>query len=373
VSDNAAAAPDATVEPGGGIVMKSHLFGFALLSTIGIVASAPAHAQNGSLTRSFVSSAGLDTNSCMITAPCATFAVAYTKIAANGIIAALDPGKYGPLTGTSAITGPVTVNGNGWAAITAPANGFAITIAAGFGNVILNGLEIDGAGSGWDGIVFNSGSSLTVTNCTLQNFVSDPSSGLNTGYGIVLEPGAGTFNFSISNTSASNSQEAGIAFLPSNGANANIIIDGVVTTGSSEGIYINPPQAGSGSAIVSISNIVASGNSVGVYVFAGSNFPAEVLISNGHVDNNSEQGLVVVSNNGDATAVLKNVTINQTPSPIFMAGYATIYLSQVTTVIAPGFPSNGGITSTGSNNAVFSDGTSHLGSSNPVPQSWSMQ
>ena len=95
--------------------MKSHLFGFALLSAIAIVASAPAHAQNGSLTRSFVSSAGLDTNPCTITQPCGTFAVAYTKISANGIIAALDPGKYGPI----AIIGPVTINGNGWAAITA--------------------------------------------------------------------------------------------------------------------------------------------------------------------------------------------------------------------------------------------------------------
>jgi hypothetical protein len=118
--------------------MKSHLFGFTLLSAIAIVASAPAHAQNGSLTRSFVSSAALDTNACTIAAPCASFAQAYTKIGANGIIAALDPGKYGPI----AITGPVTINGNGWAAITATANGASITITAGSGNVTLTGLEI---------------------------------------------------------------------------------------------------------------------------------------------------------------------------------------------------------------------------------------
>jgi hypothetical protein len=358
-----------TAQLTGGVVMKSRIFVFALLllSAIGLIA--PAQAQNGSLTRSFVSSSGVDTNPCTITAPCATFAQAYTKVGSNGIIAALDPGKYGPLT----ISGPVTVNGNGWAAITAPAGNYGITINASSGNVILNGLEIDGAGAGWDGIVFNSGSSLTVTNCTLQNFVGGMDSGFSTGYGIVLEPGSGTFNFNISNTSASNNQEAGIAFLPANSTTANIIVDGVVTTGDSQGIYINPPQAGSGSAIVSISNTVASNNNVGVYVFAGSNFPVEVLISNSHVDNNSNQGLVVSSNNNDATAVLKSVTINQTRNPIFMAGYATIYLSQVTTVIAPGFPSNGGIISTGSNNAVFSDGTSHLGSSNPAPQAWGLQ
>ncbi len=89
--------------------MKSHVFGFARLSALAIVASAPAQAQNGTLTRSFVSSSGVDSNPCTITQPCASFAHAYTMVWANGIIAALDPGKYGPLT----ITGPVTVNGNG--------------------------------------------------------------------------------------------------------------------------------------------------------------------------------------------------------------------------------------------------------------------
>ena len=48
----------------------------------------------------------------------------------------------GPLT----ITGPVTINGNGWAAITGPASGNAITINANSGDKIaLIGLEIDGA------------------------------------------------------------------------------------------------------------------------------------------------------------------------------------------------------------------------------------
>src|SRR5580704_2892242 len=120
--------------------MKSHVFGFALLIAAAVIASAPAQAQNGSLTRSFVSAAGVDTNPCTITQPCATFAQAYTAIGANGIIAALDPGKYGPLT----ITGPVTINGNGWAAITGPSGNAAITInASSSDNVLLTGLEID--------------------------------------------------------------------------------------------------------------------------------------------------------------------------------------------------------------------------------------
>src|SRR5580698_410818 len=102
------------------------------LASIGLAAALAAvlpaiPAQATSLTRTFVSASGSDSNPCTITQPCATFARAYSLTTAQGIVAALDPGKYGPLT----IIGPVTINGNGWAAITAPANGNGITINAG--------------------------------------------------------------------------------------------------------------------------------------------------------------------------------------------------------------------------------------------------
>src|ERR1700722_15843009 len=162
-----------------GIAMRSHIFCFALLSAIAIVASAPAQAQNGTLTRSFVSSAGVDGNPCTIAQPCATFAQAYTKVGANGIIAALDPGKYGPIN----ITGPVTINGNGWSAITGPANGSGISITAGSGNVILTGLEIDGAGAAYNGIVFADGGTLEIADCVIRNFTQ---SGIVVGVGSTL-------------------------------------------------------------------------------------------------------------------------------------------------------------------------------------------
>ena len=181
--------------------------GLALAVTLPPV---PAQAQNGTLTRSFVSSAGVDTNACTIAAPCATFAHAYTKIMANGIVAALDPGKYGPI----AITGPVTINGNGWAAITGTAQANGITVTAGSGDVALIGLEIDGARAAYNGIVFNSGSTLTVTNCIVQNFVQDGSSDTNTGNGILMQPSAGTISFVITSTIVSNNGYVGILYLP---------------------------------------------------------------------------------------------------------------------------------------------------------------
>src|SRR5580693_7793642 len=160
-----------------------------------------------SLTRTFVSSAGSDSNPCTITQPCASFAHAYSLTAANGIVAALDPGKYGPLT----ITGPITINGNGWAAITAPAAGNGITITAGASdNVALIGLEIDGAGAGYNGVVLNSAGSLTVTNCTLQNFVDNTNT--DTGNGILIDPTSGAVTFTITNTTAANNTQAGIFY-----------------------------------------------------------------------------------------------------------------------------------------------------------------
>jgi hypothetical protein len=237
--------------------MKAHLLGFALLSAIALIASAPAHAQNGSLTRSFVSSTGLDTNACTITAPCQSFAVAYTKIGANGIIAALDPGKYGPIT----ITGPVTINGNGWAAITGPSTGTAtaITINAVSGNVILTGLEIDGAGASNNGIVFNSGDSLTITNSSVQNFVGTG----NAGNGIFIQPSTGTLDFVIADTVMSNNGNYGLLYVPSGGTpTAHGVIDHVTATGNSYGgIGFDPANTSSGATVAAISDSIASNNS----------------------------------------------------------------------------------------------------------------
>ena len=289
--------------------MKSHLFGFALLSAIAIVASAPAHAQNGSLTRSFVSSAGLDTNPCTITQPCGTFAVAYTKISANGIIAALDPGKYGPI----AIIGPVTINGNGWAAITATGAGNGITIGAGStDNVTLTGLEIDGAGAGYNGIMFNSGGNLVVRNCVLKDFIlnNHNEDGAN-GNGILIAPATGTITFTIVDTIVSNSQYAGISYQPPSGsATATGVIDHVVVTGTSStfggGINASLGSASGGSAAISISNSVTSNNTttagVGAYAPVGS---IALTLDNDEISYNT----VGVANGLGSTIVLGRSTI----------------------------------------------------------------
>jgi hypothetical protein len=239
----------------------------------------------GTLTRTFVSSAGSNSNPCTLTAPCASFATAYAAVVPNGIIAALDPGRYGPVT----ITGPVTINGYGWAAITAPAAGNGITITAGASdNVALIGLEIDGAGAGYNGIVFNSGSNLTVTNCESQNFVSS-GSGITTGNGILIQPTSGAIKFAITKTVVANNQN-GITYSPPSGSpSANGAIDQVVATGNTFiGIDVDNFNAAGGTTFVAISNSTVSNGNIGIDIDAQNGVaPLTVSIDNVSVIGNS--------------------------------------------------------------------------------------
>jgi hypothetical protein len=98
-----------------------------LLALVVSTLALPLPAQASGLTRTYVSQAGSDSNPCTSTLPCRHFASAYAQTAANGIIIALDPGGYGPVN----ITSSITINGLGWASITAPANGDGIDINAG--------------------------------------------------------------------------------------------------------------------------------------------------------------------------------------------------------------------------------------------------
>ena len=227
--------------------MKSKVLGFAALS-LAVSLPASALAQNGTLTRSFVSSAGVDSNPCTITQPCATFAQAYTKVGANGIVAALDPGKYGPLT----ISGPVTINGNGWAAITGPATSNAITINAGTSDsVALIGLEIDGAGAADNGIALNIGGSLTVQDCVIRRFSGD---------GILFQSSAPS-QLSVSNTLVADNAGSGIIFQPG-GASASVaVLSRIEASGNSvDGITVLGNTVAGGAANVAVYDSVARGN-----------------------------------------------------------------------------------------------------------------
>src|SRR3712207_288562 len=103
----------------------------------------------GQATRTWVSGVGDDANPCSRTAPCKTFAGAISKTAAKGEINCLDPGGFGGVTITKSLAikcqyteGGVLVSGT---------NAIVVNAAA-TDNVTLRGLDINGIGTGLNGI-----------------------------------------------------------------------------------------------------------------------------------------------------------------------------------------------------------------------------
>src|SRR5438105_3482760 len=111
------------------------------LVTVGVLTAAPTAFAEA--TRTWVSGVGDDANPCSRTAPCKTWAGAISKTAPHGEIDALDPGGFGAVT----ITKAITLNGRGTLASTLTSANSAIVISAGAGDVVnLRNLEIQGLG-----------------------------------------------------------------------------------------------------------------------------------------------------------------------------------------------------------------------------------
>ena len=154
--------------------MNSSLLRFVLGLSLAVGFSTGAFAQ---ATRTWVSGVGDDVNPCSRTAPCKTYAGAISKTATGGEISVLDPGGYGTLT----ITKAITVDGGtgaGWGStLFSSVNGFVINITTNLttDKVILRHLSINGAGTtlGVDGIRFLDGQQLTVEDVDIFNFSGD--------------------------------------------------------------------------------------------------------------------------------------------------------------------------------------------------------
>ena len=144
--------------------MRNLLYPMAAM-VLGILSfTAPANAQ---ATRTWVSGVGDDANPCSRTAPCKTFAGAISKTAAGGEINCLDSGGFGAVTITKSIT--IYCEGVVAGVIVAGTNGIIINALA-TDVIVLRGLDIDGLGTGLNGIRFLAGGALHVQNCQIRNF-----------------------------------------------------------------------------------------------------------------------------------------------------------------------------------------------------------
>jgi len=175
--------------------------------------SIPAGAQ---ATRTWISGVGDDANPCSRTAPCKTFAGAISKTAAGGEINVLDPGGFGGVT----ITKSISIISEGFEAGVLVSGTSGIIVNAGSGDVYLRGLDLEGLGTGLNGITFISGNSLTVEKCTIQNFNQR---------GIDFQPGAKAKLTVIDTTirNMNNSTNGGAIWVRPSGGLATVVLEHV--------------------------------------------------------------------------------------------------------------------------------------------------
>ena len=253
------------------------LFAFAL----GVATFSHAQA-----TRTWVSGVGDDVNPCSRTAPCKTFAGAISKTVAGGEISVLDPGGYGSVTITKAITIDGG-QGGGWAGIVhSGAAGIIVNAAAGDA-VTLRNLSINGAGTGSNGIRIIGGGRVFIENVQIfGNGGGDP-----TGRGISDQRTAGG-QLIVTNTIVRNNTQSGIVILPSSGSttidvslrNVHLVGNGnaglaalagshVTVTGSvisanlNYGVAVEQPA---GSTQLFLADTVIADNQYGLFVGSGS-------------------------------------------------------------------------------------------------------
>jgi hypothetical protein len=262
------------------------------------IAATPAHAQ---ATRTWVSGVGDDANPCSRTAPCKTFAGAISKTAAAGEINCLDSGGMGAVTITKSIT--IYCNGVIGGVLAAGSNG--IIINAGVNdNIVLRGLDIDGVGSGFAGIRFLAGGTLTVQDTVIRNFRSGNA------VGIEFLP-AGASELQVVNTAISSST-TGIIVQPTATGSAKVILDHVQVNNGTTGIRFQSSSA-AGAINGTITNSIIAGNSlnglavnVGGVGFAG----VQVMVDQTSIVNNANAALRGDGNGSVTRISLLNVTGN---------------------------------------------------------------
>jgi hypothetical protein len=246
------------------------------------LASAPANAQ---ATRTWVSGVGDDANPCSRTAPCKTFAGAISKTAPAGEINCLDPGGFGAVTVTKSLT--ISCESGTAGVLVSGTNGIVFA-GASTDYLYLKGLDIEGLGSGINGILFNSGGFLHVEDCVIRRF---------TGSGILIQA-TSSVGFSVNRTT--------------------MFSNGTGSTGA--GIRVVPGSGGS--ATGTINKAVADRNVFGIAA-DGSNGNVKVAIEDSVASNNTLSGIVATASAGTTDVMIMRTQINQNATGVQNASGAT--------------------------------------------------
>lgn len=248
------------------------------------LASAPANAQ---ATRTWVSGVGDDANPCSRTAPCKTFAGAISKTAAAGEINCLDPGGFGAVTVTKSMT--ISCEAGTAGVLVSGTNGIIFNAAA-TDYLFLKGLDIEGLGTGINGISFINGGFLHVEDCVIRHFTSN---------GISITAGGAT-GFMISRTTlfsnGNGTTGTGINIAPPAGGTSKGVIDRVIADRNTVGMSGN---ATGGNVNVNIYDSVATHSTLAGIVATGGAGAANVMVMRSTASNNTTG----IQNNGGNAVV----------------------------------------------------------------------
>jgi hypothetical protein len=262
----------------------------ATLLAIAALPATPALAQ-----RVFVGAQGSDSNPCSFALPCRTFQHAHDTVATGGEIDVLDPAGYGILN----ITKAISIQGHGFAGISVASPHTGITINAGAADAVsLNGLLIEGSGSGLFGITFSSGKSLIVENCVIRNTTQ------------------GGLEFSNATT----------------GVETLSVSNSYITNVGASGLLITSTNTGAVTAAIDRSGFY--GNTVGVVLLGSGSGALNVTVTDSFASNNRDGsgiGFDVDANNGPSSLTLTRVTASGNLVGVNAKGAnATLRLAQST-------------------------------------------
>jgi len=277
-------------------------------------------------TRTWVSGVGDDANPCSRTAPCKTFAGSISKTATGGYINCLDPGGFGAVT----ITKAITIQCDEEIGHILPGATSAIIVNTPAGAVVtLRGLSLEGAGSGIHGISYvGFPGVLNVQEVVIHDFSQN---------GINFAPnGAGTAQLHVSegsvimNNNAGNINFAGILIKPISGAIANVSINGVQLENNTNGVFADASGGG------------------GV-----SNFN----VNNSRISNSSNVGIVVVSSGNSFSGMVNSTLINANNFGIALAGSGAALRLGGNTIThnATGVSNSGGTLESFKNNQIVAN------------------
>lgn len=256
-------------------------------------------------TRTWVSGVGDDANPCSRTAPCKTFAGAISKTAAGGEINVVDPGGFGAVTITKAIS--IIAQGPTAGVLVSGTNGIVVNAGAN-DVVVLRGLDIDGTSTGLNGVRFLAGSALHIQNCIIRNFRGTAPDGS----GIQFIPSTGSAELYVTDSSISfngnSASNGGIQIKPTGSGSANVVLTRTSIENNGTGI-ITDASATSGQLTIMIRDSQSVGNTnAGLFsTKSGAVAAVRIMMDRSLAGNN---GTGVISDGGGSIVTITGSTIS---------------------------------------------------------------